>query len=146
MRKAGGAGMAIKTVLFATAAAVALTGCSLFGGRADNATLQASRVQGGEVVAVNRYLWAASLDVLSFLPVVSADPFTGVIITGFGTPPGGSRAYKATVHVRDPALAARSLNLSLVTRSGPASPDTVRAVENAILTRARQLRVQDGRL
>ncbi len=138
--------MAIKaSFLTVMAASLALTGCGIIGG-ANNATVQASRVQGGEVVAVNRYLWAASLDVLSFLPIQSADPFTGVIITGFGTPPGGSRAYKATVHVRDPALAARSLNLSLVTRSGPASVETVRAVENAILTRARQLRVQDSRL
>ncbi|MEO0664286.1 MAG: DUF3576 domain-containing protein, partial [Pseudomonadota bacterium] len=57
-----------------------------------------------------------------------------------GTPPGGSRAYRATVLVNDPALDARSLKVSLVTSSGPASPATVRAVEDAILTRARQLR------
>lgn len=97
-------------------------------------------------VEVNKYIWAAALDVLSFLPVESADPFTGVIVMGYGTPPGGGRAYRATVFVKDPALDARSLTLALQSRSGTVSAATVRAVEDAILTRARQLRVQDSRL
>ncbi|MFA8443699.1 DUF3576 domain-containing protein [Yoonia sp.] len=102
--------------------------------------------RGAENVAVNRYLWAASLDVLDFLPVQSADPFTGVITTGFGTPPGSGRAYRATVQVSDPAMDARSLNLSLLTRNGPVALETLRAVEDAILARARQLRIADGAL
>jgi len=97
-------------------------------------------------VAVNRYIWNASLDVLNFLPIESADPFTGVISTGFGTPPGGGRAYRATIFVRDPALDARSLRVALQTRSGPVDADTLRAVEDAILTRARQLRMADDSL
>lgn len=97
-------------------------------------------------VLVNKYLWAASLEVLSFLPVQTVDPFTGVIVTGFGTPPGSGRAYRATVLIDDPALDARSLNVSLQTRNGPASPATARAVEDAILSRARQLRIADDRL
>ena len=97
-------------------------------------------------IKVNKYIWTASLEVLNFLPVEAADPFTGIISTGYGTPPGGGRAYKATIYVQDPALDARSLNISLRTRSGVASADTVRAVENAILTRARQLRMRDGKL
>ena len=92
---------------------------------------------------VNKYIWNASLDVLNFLPIQTADPFSGVIVTGFGTPPGGRSAYRATVFVRDPALEARSLNVAIATRSGPASTETVRAVEDAILTRARQLRIRD---
>lgn len=99
-----------------------------------------------QTVNVNRYIWAATLDVLNFLPVQSVDPFTGVIITGYGTPPGGGRAYRATVHVRDPALDARSLNVSLQSRGGSVNAGTVRAVEDAILARARQLRIQDRRL
>lgn len=95
---------------------------------------------------VNKYIWNASLDVLNFLPIQTADPFSGVIVTGFGTPPGGRTAYRATVYVQDPALDARSLNVALQTRSGAADPDTVRAVEDAILTRARQLRVRDSNL
>ncbi|WP_308917148.1 DUF3576 domain-containing protein [Jannaschia sp. LMIT008] len=95
---------------------------------------------------VNRYLWAASLDVLSFMPVANADPFSGIIQFGYGTPPGGGRAYQATVYVQDPALDARSLNVALRTRGGAVDRQTSRAIEDAILTRARQLRIQDSRL
>lgn len=98
-------------------------------------------------VEVNKYIWNASLDVLNFLPVESADPFSGVIVTGYGRPPGGGRAYRATIYIQDPALDARSLNLALMTQGGrPASRQTVQAVEDAILTRARQLRIADGKL
>ena len=99
-----------------------------------------------QTVAVNKYLWSASLEVLNFLPVQSVDPFTGVIVTGFGTPPGSGRAYRATILIDDPALDARSLNVALQTRNGPASAPAVRAVENAILSRARQLRIADDAL
>ena len=92
---------------------------------------------------VNKYLWNATFEVLNFLPIQSADPFSGVIVTGYGTPPGGHTAYRATILIQDPALDARSLNIALMTRSGPVSPDTVRAVEDAILTRARQLKIAD---
>ncbi len=95
---------------------------------------------------VNKYIWNASLEVLDFLPVDSVDPFTGVITTGYGTPPGGGRAYRATIHISDPALDARALNLALQTRAGPVSAETTRAIEDAILTRARQLRAQDKQL
>lgn len=95
-------------------------------------------------VAVNKYLWNASLEVLNFLPIQTVDPFTGVIVTGYGTPPGGGRAYRAMIKVTDPALDARSLKVSLQGAGGGAvAPDTVRAVEDAIMTRARQLRVRD---
>ncbi|GAA6147142.1 protein of unknown function [Pseudooceanicola nitratireducens] len=100
----------------------------------------------GDRVAVNRYLWNASLEVLDFLPVQTIDPFTGVIVTGYGTPPGGGRAYRATIYIKDPALDARSLNVAIMTRSGPVAAGTQRAVEDAILTRARQLRTADGKL
>lgn len=98
-------------------------------------------------VEVNKYIWQASLDVLNFLPIESVDPFTGVIVTGYGTPPGGGRAYRATVYVQDPALDARSLRVALQTRGGGAvSSETARAIEDAILTRARQLRIRDSNL
>jgi len=105
----------------------------LFSGRQDPAT----------VLTVNRYIWTAALEVLDFLPVETVDPFSGVITTGFGTPPGGGRPYRATIAVTDAALDARSLNIALMTRGGPASAETVRAVENAILTRARQIRIRE---
>ena len=98
-------------------------------------------------VEVNKYIWQASLEVLNFLPIESVDPFTGVIVTGYGRPPGGGRAYRATVYVQDPALDARSLKVALQGQGGAAvAPETVRAVEDAILTRARQLRVRDSGL
>jgi hypothetical protein len=116
------------------------------GGGTTAATQQAARTGGVENVAVNRYLWAASLDVLSFLPIESVDPFTGIIVMGYGTPPDGSRSYRASVFITDPALDARSLNVALLTRSGPAAAETTRAIEDAILSRARQLRIADGAL
>ena len=98
-------------------------------------------------VKVNKYIWTAALDVLNFLPIESVDPFTGVIVTGYGTPPGGSRAYRATIYVQDPALDARSLKLAMQSRGGGAvAPETIRAVEDAILSRARQLRIADSKL
>ncbi len=98
-------------------------------------------------VKVNKYIWTASLEVLDFLPVESVDPFSGVIVTGYGTPPGGGSAYRATVLVRDPALDARALHIAMQRRNGrPVADSTVRAVEDAILARARQLRIADGRL
>ena len=98
-------------------------------------------------VRVNKYIWNAALDVLNFLPVESVDPFTGVIVTGYGTPPGGGRAYRATIYVQDPALDARSLNIAMESKGGgPVAVETVRAIEDAILTRARELRIQDGKL
>jgi hypothetical protein len=98
-------------------------------------------------VEVNKYIWQASLEVLNFLPIESVDPFTGVIVTGYGRPPGGGRAYRATIYVQDPALDARSLKVALQGQGGGSvAPETVRAVEDAILTRARQLRVRDSKL
>lgn len=118
-------------------------------GRVRNSTiwdLFGNRDDPNVTVEVNRYIWRASLEVLNFMPIQSVDPFTGVIVYGYGTPPGGGAAYRATVYVQDPALDARSLKVALQSRSGPVNADTVRAVEDAILTRARQLRVQDGKL
>jgi len=84
--------------------------------------------------------------VLNFLPIQSVDPFTGVIVMGFGTPPGGNRSYRATVYITDPALDARSLNVALQSRNGAVPIETQRAVEDAILSRARQIRIGDGAL
>ncbi|KJS42615.1 MAG: hypothetical protein VR71_14005 [Roseovarius sp. BRH_c41] len=142
---------------------VLLSGCGGF----KNATLdeEAMRVKGGrerqvaagdgsildafrgakDTVKVNRFLWTASLQVLDFLPIEAADPFTGVISTGYGTPPGGGQSYRATILISDPALDARSLNVALQTRGGAVNAATERAVEDAILNRARQLRINAAR-
>ena len=153
----------IRFVGLAVAGLVLLAGCGAF----QDAKLdpEAMRVKGGreaqpdpkegslldafrgskDSVKVNRFLWTASLEVLDFLPVEAADPFTGVISMGYGTPPGGGTAYRATVLISDPALDARALKVSLQTRRGPVGTATQRAVEDAILNRARQLRISAGR-
>ena len=97
-------------------------------------------------VKVNRYIWQASLEVLDFMPIETIDPFSGVIVMGYGTPPGGKTKYEATVLVTEPALDARTLRVSLRTPSGPVDPETMRALEDAILSRARQLREADAQL
>lgn len=97
-------------------------------------------------VEVNRYLWNASLEILDFMPIEAADPFSGVIVFGYGTPPGSGRAYRATVYVNDPALDARSLRVAVQSRGGPVSRETARQIEDAILTRARQLRIREADL
>ena len=97
-------------------------------------------------VKVNRYIWQASLEVLDFMPIETIDPFSGVIVMCYGTPPGGKTKYEATVLVTEPALDARTLRVSLRTPSGPADPETMRALEDAILSRARQLREADAQL
>lgn len=152
--------MTLKSNITFVALAVALTACGggsdggISGGHVEAPPEERDTIwdlfgnndQVGTQIEVNKYLWTASLDILSFLPVETIDPFTGVFTTGYGTPPGGGRAYRATVYVQDPALDARSLKVALQTRSGPVSPDTARAVEDAILTRARQLRIEAGNL
>ena len=95
-------------------------------------------------VKVNRYIWQAALEVLDFMPIETIDPFSGVIVMGYGVPPGGDKAYRATVYVSEPALDARTLRVAVATRAGAASPQTMRTLEDAILSRARQLRELDG--
>jgi len=97
-----------------------------------------------EPVKVNRYIWQAALDVLDFMPIETIDPFSGIIVKGFGVPPGGKTKYRATIYVVDPALEARSLRVSIQTKSGPVSTATMKEIENAILSRARQMRKADG--
>jgi hypothetical protein len=153
----------LKSVGVVLACAGILSGCGAF----QNATYdpEATRVQGGrdrdpspqdgsildafrggdDSVQVNRFLWTASLQVLDFLPVEAADPFTGVISTGYGRPPNGGQPYRATILISDPALDARALNVALQSQRGPVDAATERAVEDAILNRARQLRIQAAR-
>ena len=95
---------------------------------------------------VNRYIWKAALEVLNFLPIEGADPFSGIITTGWGSPPGTKTLYKATIYVQDPSLDARALKVTLLRKDGLAASQIIRTVENAILSRARQLRLSDDKL
>jgi hypothetical protein len=94
-------------------------------------------------VAVNRFLWQASLDTLSFLPLEAADPFSGLIVTDWGSLNGG--AYRVTVFISDPSLDARALKVAGYRLQGgravPVGAAENKALEDAILTRARQMRI-----
>jgi hypothetical protein len=101
-------------------------------------------------LGVNSYLWHASLDTLSFLPLVSADPFGGVIISEwYVAPTSPDERLKVTVYIMDRALRADGLKVVVFrqVRSGnvwqdsQASPDTAHKLEDSILTRARELRL-----
>ena len=101
-------------------------------------------------IGVNAFLWRASLDTLSFMPLLSADPFGGVIITDWYAPaesPG--ERFKMTVYILGRTLRADGVQVSVFRqeRGGdglwedrPTSPDTAVSLEDKILDRARQLR------
>ena len=98
---------------------------------------------GDEIGSVNKYLWQASIEVLNFLPINSADPFSGIIVFGKGKAPGSSQSYDATVYISDPALDARSLSVTVRSSNGTISSGSKREIESAILSRARQLRLKE---
>ena len=98
---------------------------------------------GDEIGSVNKYLWQASIEVLNFLPINSTDPFSGIIVFGKGKAPGSSQSYDATVYISDPALDARSLSVTVRSSNGTISSAAKREIENAILSRARQLRLKE---
>ena len=98
---------------------------------------------GDEIGSVNKYLWQASLEVLNFLPINSADPFSGIIVFGKGKAPGSPQSYDATVYISDPALDARSLSVTARSSNGTVSSEAKRDIESAILSRARQLRLKE---
>ena len=83
---------------------------------------------------------------LSFLPINTADPFTGLIVFGKGRAPGSSQIYSANVFISDPALDARALRVVVRASNGLASAETQREIENAILSRARELRIAQAKL
>ncbi|WP_219821607.1 DUF3576 domain-containing protein [Sneathiella aquimaris] len=107
--------------------------------------------QGGGGIGVNSYLWRASLDTLSFMPLSSADPFGGVIITDWYTPPESpGERFKVTVYILDRRLRADGIRVSAFKQNLDTTnnwvpveltPKTVTNLENAILTRARELRI-----
>jgi len=92
-------------------------------------------------IRVNKHIWTAALETLSFLPVEAADPFSGILVLGWGSAPGSNTQFRGTVLIQDPALEAGSLKVALQKRNGPASAETNKRIEDAILTRARQLRI-----
>lgn len=105
----------------------------------------------GGGIGVNGYLWRASLDTLAFMPLTSADPFGGVIITDWYTPPESpGERFKVTVYILDRRLRADGLRVSAFKQNLDTTnnwipveltPKTITNLENAILVRARELRI-----
>jgi len=104
-----------------------------------------------EVIAVNAYLWRASLDTLSFMPLASADPLGGVIITDwYENPEVKGERFKVNVLISDKNLRSNAVTVSAfkqISTSGSWRDATVnekvaRDLENKILTRARELRLE----
>ncbi|MBL8692332.1 MAG: DUF3576 domain-containing protein [Rhodospirillaceae bacterium] len=105
---------------------------------------------GGSGIAVNSFLWRASLDTIAFMPLASADPFGGVIITDWYSPPENpGERFKVNVYILDRQLRADGIRASVFRQrlaggqwaEAPVDKATTTELENAILTRARQLRV-----
>jgi len=150
-------------------AALALSACSMFRGddNAGQSRADDNRDRGGisifggggggdveAGIGVNSYLWRASLDTLNFMPLASADPFGGVIITDwYSDPTTPNERFKATVYILDTRLRADALNVSIFRQQqtngawsdATVDPDTESQIENAILQRARELRLSNVR-
>lgn len=108
---------------------------------------------GGAGMAVNAFLWRATLDTLSFMPLASADPFGGVIITDWYTPPQAEgERFKATAYVMGRQLRSDGVRVQVfrqVAQRGawvdaPVSAATNSEMEDRVLARARELRSQSA--
>ena len=105
----------------------------------------------GGGIGVNSFLWRASLDTLAFMPLTSADPFGGVIITDWYAPPATpNERFKLTVFILDRQLSANAIRVSVFRQERKGTDwvdavvrdETITGVEDAILTGARHLRIK----
>jgi hypothetical protein len=104
-------------------------------------------------IGVNSYLWRATLDTLAFMPLSSADPYGGVVITDWYTnPEKPDERFKCTVYILDTRLRGDALKVTVFKEvsngaggwaQSQAADQTSVDIENAILTRARQLRLSN---
>ncbi|WGF87540.1 DUF3576 domain-containing protein [Marinivivus vitaminiproducens] len=108
---------------------------------------------GGGGIGVNSYLWRASLETIDFMPLASADPFGGVILTDWYTPSEApNERFKLNVYIVDTRLRADGVKVTVLRqmRDGsnwtnePVDTALGRDIEDKILTRARQLRIASG--
>ncbi|MEQ8604951.1 MAG: DUF3576 domain-containing protein [Marivibrio sp.] len=107
---------------------------------------------GAPGIAVNSYLWRASLDTISFFPMAQVDAFGGVIITEwYSMPEAPNERYKLDVYILGRELRADGVRVAAFRqvrgadgewRDAPVADDTAAKLENAILTRARQMRIE----
>ena len=135
-----------------TAATAAILAACASGGRGGLPTMKSDAPV---ATSVNRYLWSASLETMDFMPLLVADPVAGVITTDwYANPQAPSERFKANVYILDTALRADALRVSVFKQvptrmetgqvmwtDAPVNPATASELENAILTRARELRL-----
>lgn len=102
---------------------------------------------------VNAYLWRATLDTLSFMPLASADPFGGTIITEWYSPPGATNErFRAQAYVLGRQLRSDGVRVQIFRQTldrgqwvdSPVSPTTNAEMEDKVLSRARELRSQSA--
>ena len=140
----------------AVVALMGVAGCSTvmhpFGG-GKGAKVTAGPDGAPAAIGVNGYLWRATLDTLAFMPLASADPYGGTVITDWYTnPEKPDERFKATVYILDSRLRADGLKVTVFKQvrdpggnwvNSTTSDQTETDIENAILTRARQLRLSN---
>jgi hypothetical protein len=116
----------------------------------DTGTSAIAGTSGRLILGVNQELWRASLDTLNFMPLTSEDPFGGVIITDwYVAPTSPDERLKVTVYISDRTLRADALKIVVfrqtrtngVWSDAVANPATAHTLEDAVLTRARELRL-----
>lgn len=147
-------------ILFAVVAlALSASACASTGG-ADSPASDAPRrglFDGGQRevpnggIGVNAFLWRATLDTLSFMPIQTADPFGGTVVTDWhATAERPNERFKIQVYILDTRLRADGISVTVFRQvqgvggswiDASVDPDTPLQIENAILTRARQLRI-----
>ncbi len=100
-------------------------------------------------ICVNSYLWRASLDTISFMPIAHADPFGGVIFTDWYSPASSREQFKINIFILSRALRSDGLKVSIFRKEKNSSgqwvdqvvdPQTITELEKTILTRARHFR------
>ena len=105
----------------------------------------------GAALGVNAYLWRGALDTLAFMPLASADPFGGVIITDWYSRPPPTASASRPPPTSSAASSAPTASASRIFRQvlqdgqwvdAPVSPVTTGEIENKVLARARELRAQ----
>ncbi len=107
----------------------------------------------GTGVNVNAYLWRAALDTLSFMPIASADPFGGTVITDWYSPPAtGNERFRAQALLMGRTLRSDGVRVQVfrqVQQAGnwvdaPVAASTASDLEDKVLARARELRSQSA--
>ncbi len=110
------------------------------------ADVAASRVTS---IGVNSYLWRASLETLSFMPLLQTDSTGGVILTDWYINPNAqNERMKLTVTILDQDLRADALRVAASRQTlqngqwvdAPVQAATTQKLEEIILTKARDLR------